>query len=321
MIRVEGLTKYYGSTLGVDNVSFHLEKGATLGLLGPNGAGKSTIIRMLAGTLQPTEGRVIMTGSLADPASLEYKKHVGYLPETAPLYSPMPVDRYLRFVAQVKGIPAKEQRESLERVLSQCQLEAVADRVIGKLSKGFRQRVGLAQALINDPSLLILDEPTAGLDPQQTSAFRKVIRSMQGRRTVLLSTHILPEVRSLCNRVIIINRGKIAAQGEIDGLLARDPSRQRIHLEIRGPSQEVLPALEGLQGVGSVTLARNTGKNQFTYLMISNHIPDPRDQLVQLIAEHEWQLLELRPDYQELESLFLDAITGTMEDEGIQFSV
>lgn len=317
MIQVEGLTKYYGSILGVDDVSFWLEKGTTLGLLGPNGAGKSTIIRMLAGTLKPTRGRVAMTGSLAEPSSSEYKKHLGYLPETAPLYSQMPVDGYLQFVSKVKGVPPKKQRECLERVLSQCELEDVADRIIGRLSKGYRQRVGLAQALINDPSLLILDEPTAGLDPRQTNKFRKLIRNMQGRRTVLLSTHILPEVRSLCNRVIIINRGKIAAQGEIDGLLAQDLNHRRFHLEIRGPSKAVLPALKELSGVHSVTLSRQTDENQFVYLIKSLQTEDPRDQLVRLIAGHEWHLLELRPDHQELENVFLDAITGTMEDEAI----
>ena len=317
MIEVEGLTKYYGSILGVDNVSFSLKKGATLGLLGPNGAGKSTIIRMLAGTLRPTEGRVRMTGSLADPASIEYKRNLGYLPETAPLYSQMVVSTYLKFVARVKGVPAPKQQENLDQVLSQCQLEDAADRVIGRLSKGYRQRVGLAQALINDPPLLILDEPTAGLDPRQTNQFRKLIGRMQGERTVLLSTHILPEVRSLCSDVIIINRGKIAAEGDIDGLLALDPSQQRFHLEIRGPGPEVLTGIEGLPGVLSVTPARQTGDNQFVYLMTANHTQDPRDMLVSLVARSGWQLLELRPDHQELETLFLEVITGSREDEGL----
>lgn len=321
MIQIKDLTRYYGSILGVDNISFRLKRGTTLGLLGPNGAGKSTIIRMLAGTLMPTAGKVFMTESLAEPSSLEFKKHLGYLPETAPLYSQMPVDKYLKFVSQVKGVPAKKQQECLERVLSQCQLEDVVDRRIGRLSKGYRQRVGLAQALINDPSLLILDEPTAGLDPQQTNEFRKLIRSMQGQRTVLLSTHILPEVQLLCSHVIIINKGKIAAQGKIDGLLAQDPSQQRFHLEIRGPSREVLNGLEKLQDIQSVTLVRKTDKDQFVYLLISNNTTDPRDQLIHLIAGHEWQLLELRPNHQELEKLFLAAISETMEDESIQFSV
>ncbi len=318
MIRVEGLTKYYGSVLGVDNVSFCLEKGATLGLLGPNGAGKSTIIRMLAGTLRPTKGRVSMTDSLAGPASIEYKSKLGYLPETAPLYSQMVVATYLKFVSRVKGVPAAERQRSLERALYQCQLEDVADRVIGKLSKGYRQRVALAQAVINDPPLLILDEPTAGLDPRQTNQFRKLIAGMQGQRTVLLSTHILPEVRSLCNSVIIINRGRIAAQGDIDGLLTPDPSQLRFHLAIRGPGQAVLAGMQGLPGVISVSQARQTGDNQFVYLMTASKMQDPREQLVSLVAGNGWQLLELRPDHQELETLFLEVIAGSREDEGLQ---
>lgn len=317
MLEVEGLTKYYGAARGVNDVSFRLEKGATLGLLGPNGAGKSTIIRMLAGTLKPTGGTISMTGSGAGPSRLEYKKNLGYLPETAPLYNQMVVTTYLKFVSRVKGVPAVQQQENLERVLCQCELEDVADRVIGRLSKGYRQRVGLAQALINDPPLLILDEPTAGLDPRQTNQFRKLICSMQGQRTVLLSTHILPEVRSLCNSVIIINRGAIVAQGDINGLLAQDPLVLRFHLEIRGPRQAVLGGMEGLPGVLSVTAVRQTADNQFVYLMTANTLQDPRDSLVSLVARCGWQLLELRPDHQELEHLFLQAITGSLDDEGL----
>ncbi len=318
MLRVESLTKHYGSFRGVDRLSFSLEKGSTLGLLGPNGAGKSTIIRMLAGTLMPSEGRVMLTGSQAEPFMPEYQRQLGYLPETAPLYAQMTVGSYLRFVARIKGVPKKELEQGLERVLAECQIEGVAGRVIGRLSKGYRQRVGLAQALINRPALLILDEPTAGLDPSQTGVFRELIASMQGQRTVVLSTHILPEVRSLCSHVIIINRGKIAAQGQIDGLLDQDSSGRRFYLEIRGPNQLVLLALQGLQGVTSVTLSRQTGQGRFSYLMTADNGADPRDHLLDLLAGSGWKLLELRSDRQDLETLFINAVTGSLEDENIQ---
>ena len=318
MLRVENLTKHYGSFRGVERISFSLEKGSTLGLLGPNGAGKSTVIRMLAGTLMPSEGRVTMTGSQAEPAMPEYQRQLGYLPETAPLYAQMTVGSYLGFVARIKGVPQKKLKQGLEQVLAECQLEDVAGRVIGRLSKGYRQRVGLAQALINRPSLLILDEPTSGLDPSQTRVFRELIGSMQGQRTVVLSTHLLPEVRSLCSHAIIINHGKIAAQGEIDGLLDQDSSQRRLSLEVRGPNQLVLPALQGLQGVTSVTLSRQTGQDQFSYLLTSAKGADPRDHLLDLLAGSGWQLLELRSDRQELETLFINAIAGSLEDENIQ---
>ncbi len=318
MLRVESLTKHYGSFRGVDRISFSLDKGSTLGLLGPNGAGKSTVIRMLAGTLMPSEGRVMMTGTQAEPFMPEYQRQLGYLPETAPLYAQMTVGSYLRFVARIKGVPKKKLKQGLEQVLAECRLEDVAGRVIGRLSKGFRQRVGLAQALINRPALLILDEPTSGLDPGQTGAFRELIGSMQGQRTVLLSTHLLTEVRSLCSHVIIINHGKIAAQGEMDGLLGQGSSGRRFYLEIGGPDQLVLTALQGLQGVTSVTLSRQTGQGQFSYLLTADSAADPRDHLLELLAGSGWKLLELRPDRQELETLFINAITGSLEDENIQ---
>lgn len=317
MIRVEDLTKKYVSSRGVDHISFSLEEGKTFGLLGPNGAGKSTIIRMLAGTMLPTKGRISLNGSTVDPSSIAYRKQLGYLPETAPLYDHMDVSSYLRFVSELKYISAGERQTCLERVLSQCRLENVANRVIGRLSKGYRQRVGLAQALIGDPSLLILDEPTAGLDPRQTSTFRKLIQTMQGRRTILLSSHILSEVRALCNRVLIINEGKTAAHGDLDELLTKDGAQKGYRAEIVGRTEEVTAALKRLKEVRSLSIIQQRRNDRTLFLLLANEGADPRDSLVRVIGERGWRLLELCSVRRDLEHLFLDAIAGSDADEDV----
>jgi len=315
MICVEGLTKTYVSSRGVDRIDFSLEEGKTVGLLGPNGAGKSTIIKMLCGTLMPTQGRITMGGEPVDPTSISYRKHLGYLPESAPLYEHMDVRSYLRFVSDLKHISAADRPACIERVLSQCRLSEAADRIIGRLSKGFRQRVGLAQALLGEPSILILDEPTAGLDPRQTSSFRKLIKEIQGNRTILISSHILSEVRSLCDRVLIINEGKLAAQGDIDRLLADRDRNRGYRIEIKGPVEEIHADLRRLKEVQSVSIIQHEKDSHAVFLLLSDKAADPRDSLVRLIHERKWRLLSLTPDYQDLEHLFLDVISGGDADE------
>jgi ABC-2 type transport system ATP-binding protein len=212
MVEVSGLTKYYGDFLAIEDVSFTAEKGETIGFLGPNGAGKTTTIRIITGFMPATEGTVKLEGYDVFKQSHEVRRRVGYLPENPPLYHDMTVSSYLKFVAQVKEIPRKKIPEALSSVLEECSLTEVSSRLVGRLSKGYRQRVGLAQALIHNPPVLILDEPTLGLDPRQIIEVRSLIKALSGDRTVILSTHILPEVSQICNKVVIINEGRVVVE-------------------------------------------------------------------------------------------------------------
>jgi len=218
MIQVEHLTKRFGDLLAVENVSFAADKGQILGFLGPNGAGKTTTMRIITGFLPATSGTVRVAGFDIFEQAQEVRRRIGYLPENPPLYDDMTVSSYLSFVGRIKGIPRLDLPEAAERVIECCALTEVVDRVLGHLSKGFRQRVGLAQALIHDPSVLILDEPTIGLDPRQIIDIRSLIRNLSGERTVILSTHILPEVAQLCDKVVIIDRGRVAVENSIEAL-------------------------------------------------------------------------------------------------------
>ncbi|MDP7556183.1 MAG: ATP-binding cassette domain-containing protein, partial [Nitrospinota bacterium] len=219
MIQAENLTKFFGQTQAISNVSFSAAKGEILGFLGPNGAGKTTTMRLLSCFMPPTSGKARVAGYCVMNDSLEVRKRLGYLPENAPLYTHMTTRNYLHFVSEVKGIPAHERSRKVECVIGDCGLQEVSGRIIGVLSKGYRQRVGIAQALLNDPEVLILDEPTAGLDPKQIIEIRDLIKNLAGNRTIILSTHILPEVSMVCNRVIIINDGIIVAKDTPDNLM------------------------------------------------------------------------------------------------------
>ena len=211
MIQVENLTKYYGPIRGIEDITFTIDKGEVVGLLGPNGSGKTTTMRILTGFFPPTRGRALINGYDVTKKSLEVQRHTGYFPEKAPLYPDMSVTEYLEFVGKVKGIKGKKRKEQIDKVMETCGIDEIADRLIGKLSKGFRQRVCLAQALLNEPDILILDEPTIGLDPRQVVEVRKLIKNLSRERTVILCTHILPEVSETCDRVIIIHKGKLIA--------------------------------------------------------------------------------------------------------------
>lgn len=247
MIKVSNLTKRYGDLYAIRGVSFNVNKGEILGFLGPNGAGKTTTMRIITGFLPATEGQVVVAGYDIFENSLEARKRIGYLPEHPPLYNEMTIVSYLRFVGKIKGVSKYDLEEAVERVVKQCGLSETADRVLGHLSKGYRQRVGLAQALINDPPVLVLDEPTIGLDPRQIIEIRSLIKNLAGDRTVILSTHILPEVSQICGKVAIINQGRIAVEGTLSQLTER-MSLEEVFLQYVSGDHKAEPAGESKEG-------------------------------------------------------------------------
>lgn len=253
MIKVEGVTKRYGSATAVNNVSFSVERGEIVGFLGPNGAGKTTTMRILTGFLPPTEGAVVVGGYDVQEEPIEVKKRIGYLPETPPLYPEMDVDGYLRFVARLKGIAAGDTQRRIDAVIDRTSIGGVKNKLIGNLSKGYRQRVGLAQALIHSPEVLVLDEPTSGLDPKQIIEVRELIRSLAGEHTIILSTHILSEVSGTCGRVIIINEGRIEADDTPENLTSQLQGAQAVQLTVEGPEDEVVSRLMDIPGVKAVS--------------------------------------------------------------------
>jgi len=220
MIKVEGLTKRYGDVTAIEDLSFQVEKGEIVGFLGPNGAGKTTTMRIITGFLASTDGTVSVSGQDIFEKPMEVKKRIGYLPEQPPLYADMTVAGYLKFVAKIKGVPRSTRADAIDRMVERCGLKDVRKKIIGKLSKGYRQRVGLAQAMIHDPQVLILDEPTIGLDPKQIIEIRELVKSLAGDQTIILSTHILPEVTMICQRCLIIDRGRIVADDSLEALTA-----------------------------------------------------------------------------------------------------
>jgi len=249
MIEVESLTKRYGRTTAVDGVSFRVERGEILGFLGPNGAGKTTTMRILTCYLPPTEGTARVAGYDVFSQPMEVKRRVGYLPESPPLYPDMSVREYLDFCSRIKGVPAKERTARVSAAIEKCRVGDVRDKLIAKLSKGYRQRVGLAQAILHNPDVLILDEPTAGLDPKQIIETRELIRSLAGSHTVILSTHILPEVSMTCGRVVIINKGRVVAEDTPENLTRRLKGAGTIRVEARGEAASVLEVLRAVPGV------------------------------------------------------------------------
>src|ERR1700736_5839592 len=252
MIEVQDLTKYFGPTLAVDHVSFKVEKGEIIGLLGPNGSGKTTMMRILTGFFPPTSGRALIGGLDVAEHSLETRRRVGYLPENMVLYPDLSVDALLEFGARVREIDSKTARDRIEYSLDTCGLKDVRRKLIGKLSKAYRQRVGIAQAILSDPEVLILDEPTVGLDPRQVVEIRDLIRSLAGRSTVLLSTHILPEVTMTCRRVVIIDKGRIVAQDTPEKLTAKLQGSDQSVITVAGPTEQVQLVLTGVAGVNKV---------------------------------------------------------------------
>jgi ABC-2 type transport system ATP-binding protein len=303
MIVVEQLTKRYGPHTAIQDVSFRVEKGEVLAFLGPNGAGKSTTMRILTGLLPPTSGRASVSGFDTFDHPIEVKKRVGYLPETPPLYNELTVREYLTFAGRIKGVPKFHIPASLNHVLERCGLTDVVGRLIGNLSKGYRQRVGLAQALIHDPDVLILDEPTVGLDPKQIIDIRQLIKELAGQHTVILSTHILQEATALCQRVIIIHEGRIRAVDSPDRLSTQLRHSEKIQLSIRETSPGISDALQSIPGVIQVLSERVANNN--TFIIESDLGRDIREEVARCIVGNNWGLLELKNVSMTLEDVFL----------------
>ncbi len=309
MIEVEHLTKQYGAKTAIDDVSFHVDKGEILGFLGPNAAGKTTTMRILTCYMPATSGTAKVAGYDVFENSLEVRKRIGYLPENPPLYTEMTTRGYLTFVAKIKGIENREVKVRVEEVMEKTGIKDVADTIIKYLSKGYKQRVGIAQAIIHNPDVLILDEPTVGLDPKQIIEVRELIKSLGGDHTVILSTHILPEVSMTCGRVVIINKGKVVASDTPENLTKRLKGSESLFLEVEGPRKEVETKIKMVKGVKKVDCEGTTNENVVGFKIETEINKDLRKELASLIVNQGWGLLELRPVGMSLEEIFLHLTT------------
>ncbi len=301
LVEAHDLTRYYGTILAVDHVSFGMERGDIVGLLGPNGAGKTTAIRMLTGFLPASEGTATVAGCDVRRDSVELRRHIGYMPENNPLYPEMRTSEYLSFRAHLKGVPRARRRSRIAGCMELCGVDDVADQTIGTLSKGYRQRVGLADAMLGDPDVLILDEPTIGLDPNQVREARRLIQSLSDRHTVLISTHILAEAEAICKRVLIIDRGRIIAD-DTPRALSDKTAHGTVLVELKGNADEITAALEKLQGVDTVQAERRDGWNRFS--LTTRPGADVREKVFRAAAEHGWALRELTRTRASLEDVF-----------------
>ncbi|HET6201856.1 MAG TPA: ATP-binding cassette domain-containing protein [Planctomycetota bacterium] len=302
MIRVQGLTKRYGPVVALEEVSFEIGRGEVVGFLGPNGAGKTTTMKILTGYLYPDRGGAEVAGHSVLREPLAVKRQIGYLPENTPLYAEMRVDHYLDFAGAVRGMPRGERRGAIERVAGTCALEGVLKKAVGELSRGYRQRVGLAQALLHDPPILVLDEPTSGLDPNQIVEIRGLIARLGREKTILLSTHILPEVRDTCRRVLILHRGRIVADGSPESLAAGEAGEVALFVTLRGANgaQALLASLPGVRGVDP--LGKEDGRERFRVLVPSGEAVEER--IFDATVARGWKLLELRRETKTLEDVF-----------------
>jgi ABC-2 type transport system ATP-binding protein len=313
MIKIEHLVKNYGSNCAVDDISFSVEAGEIVGLLGPNGAGKSTTMNILTGYLSGTSGKVSIDGIdiLADP--LGAKKLIGYLPEQPPLYLDMTVDEYLKFAYELKS--CKLPRE--EHIAEVCEVVKIGDvrkRVIRNLSKGYKQRVGIAQALIGNPKVIIFDEPTIGLDPKQIIEIRNLIRTLGKGHTVILSTHILQEVQAVCDRIVIINKGKIVADELTENISRAVENNRRFNVKICGPSREVLAAIKSMSGIAYAEVLAERDGEAYTYMIESEYGVDVRKKLFYTMAEHGWAIIGLEALGMSLEDIFITVVDKSADD-------
>ena len=307
MISVSSLTKRFGGTVAVDNISFDVKKGEIVGFLGPNGAGKTTTMRVLAGFFPATGGTVTIAGFDVFRDSLEVRRKIGYLPENVPLYGEMRVVEYLSYRARLKGLRGKRLRSRLDNVIDACGLGDVKRTVIGRLSKGYKQRIGLADSLVHEPDLLILDEPTIGLDPNQIRQIRTLIRGLASRHTVLLSSHILPEVEMICERVLIISRGRIVASDTTESLLGLMKGNRRAVVEVKGERDRIQEKLQQARGVVRVTWEAAGEWHRFACECQGQ--PDICPALFRVVSENGWELRELTEQKRNLEDVFV-ALTG-----------
>jgi ABC-2 type transport system ATP-binding protein len=313
MIKVEGLTKRYARTIAVDNISFEVEKGQIVGFLGPNGAGKTTTMRVLTCFLPPTSGTANVAGFDVLESPLEVKKRIGYLPESPPVYPEMEVVEYLDFVGSLKGLRGADLKRRVDEVMERCAVADVRTKLIGKLSKGYRQRVGLAQAIIHNPDVLVLDEPTAGLDPKQIIETRDLIKKLSGEHTIILSTHILPEVEAICERVVIISKGKLVATDTVSNLTNRLRGSEVVQVEVDGAnpsveSPEIQRKLEQVPGVSRV-LFRDLRDGRMRFEIESLQGRSIRAELARSVVQSGWNLHELHAVGFSLEEIFLQ-LTG-----------
>jgi ABC-2 type transport system ATP-binding protein len=307
VIEVEHLTKRYGPVTAVHDVSFQVQKGEILGFLGPNGAGKTTTMRVLTGYMPATEGRVRVAGHDVFEQAVEAKRRIGYLPETPPLYPDMTVREYLQFVAKIKGVPPAERKARVDQVMARTWVSDMANRTCGKLSKGYRQRVGLAQAIIHNPDVLVLDEPTAGLDPKQIIETRRLIKELAGDHTIILSTHILPEVSQTCDRVVIINKGRVVAEDTPANLTRRLRGSETIFIQVDAArAADASAAVSAVPGVVRVAPSANTPG---AFEIDSESGRDVRRELARAVVLGGHDLVELRPLRVSLEEIFLSLIT------------
>ena len=328
MIKVEGLSKRYARNLAVDNISFEVGKGEIVGFLGPNGAGKTTTMRILTCFLPPSSGKASVAGFDTLEQPMEVKRRIGYLPETPPLYPDMAVKEYLEFVGNLKGLPTKEIPRRVAEVMDRCAVADMSGRLIGKLSKGYRQRVGLAQAILHNPEVLILDEPTSGLDPKQISETRELISSLAGDHTIILSTHILSEIEHSCDKVIIISRGKVVATDTVKNLNSRMKGAESVVVEVGAPpavdGAQIRQVFEQMPGVSRVVM-RDSQEGRHSFEIEGLRDAAVRGELARTVVHAGWDLTELRPQGFSLEDIFLELTasekasgTKSVEDVTVQ---
>tara|TARA_Y100000814_G_scaffold264875_1_gene217794 strand:- start:36 stop:992 length:957 start_codon:yes stop_codon:yes gene_type:complete len=316
LINVDNLSKFYGSVEAVRGISFDVQEGEIIGFLGPNGAGKSTTMKILTGYMPASSGSAHIAGFDVSQDPLNVQKNLGYLPENNPLYPEMTVKAYLDYSASIKGLTGLEKNRSIGSVIEKCGLVNVESRVIGHLSKGYRQRVGLAQALVNDPPVMLLDEPTSGLDPAQIVEIRNLIKDLKGNRTIMLSTHILPEVNMVCDRVVIIHQGRLAASGELDSLADSMNEKNRTFLSVLGQEDNFSNVLKEIDGVENVRL-RGMKNGEVHYEVDS--AKDLRASLASAVYEKSGKLTEIRKESITLEEIFVKIVsgeTGSVEESG-----
>ena len=311
MIELKNITKYYGNFPAVTDISFKINRGEIVGLLGPNGAGKSTTMKMITGFMPPSSGELTIDGYDIVHESIEARKKIGYLPETVPLYTDMTVYSYIEYMGKLRGLNNKNIKSKADHVIEICKLGDYKNSLISKLSKGFRQRVGIAQAIIHEPEVLILDEPTIGIDPNQVVETRQLIRNLSGEHTLILSSHILPEVSSICERVLIINEGEIAASDTIENLSSLVAGKSKMEVDIIGSPQSIKTKLEKIEGVKSIDLWVKKSSNEYTTFSIESDISvDIRAEVSKTIVENKWGLLRLESMGMSLEDIFLKITTS-----------
>lgn len=313
MIEIAHLTKYYGTKPAIQDVSFTVEKGEVLGFLGPNAAGKTTTMRILTCYMPPTSGTAKVAGFDVLEQSLEVRRCIGYLPENPPLYADMTVEKYLEFVGKIKGIGHRELKQRIGEVMERTGIVNVSKRLIKHLSKGYKQRVGIAQALIHRPPILILDEPTIGLDPKQIIEVRELIKSLGGDHTIILSTHILPEVNMICQRVVIINEGRVVASDTTENLTRRLRGSETLYVQVEGPRSKVESKIKSLKGVTDVTPQKTESDHVCSFHVETELERDIRKELAACIVQQGWGLLEIRPVGMSLEEVFLRLTTKEEE--------